>query len=61
MDQIQQVSNQSENNDIPEKAEKETFTPILILYVLFLFLIDLIHSVLLDQKFHQWQCSKGDT
>jgi len=31
--------------------------------LLFLFLIDLIHniiytSVLLDQKFHQWQCSK---
>ena len=35
----------------------------LLLYLLFLFLIDFIHniiytSVLLDQKFHQWQCSK---
>ena len=52
--------NQSEKDDIPEKANcKLGF----LLYLLFLFLIDLIHniiytSVLLDQKFHQWQCSK---
>ena len=45
-------------------SQRKLIIPILILYLSFLFFIDLIHniiytSVLLDQKFHhQWQCSK---
>ena len=49
------MSNQSENNDIPEKANCNLG---LLLNLLFIFSMDFIHniiftSVLLDQKFHQ--------
>ena len=49
------LNRSSENDDIPEKANCKLG---LLLYLLFLFLIDFIHniiytSVLLDQKFHQ--------
>ena len=55
VDQIQKICNQSENDDIPEKANCNLG---LLLNLLFLFSMDFIHninftSVLLDQKFRQ--------